>query len=132
MILVDTNVLIDVLRADPVWLPWSSQQLMLARHAGALGINYVVYAELHVHEQAAAVADAMLDEVGIAVLESTRESARLAAAAFRRYRERGGVRAGVLPDFFIGGQALAQGWPLLTRDAARYRTYFPELQLICP
>jgi predicted nucleic acid-binding protein len=132
VILVDTNVIVDVLKADPVWLPWSSQQLMLARRAGPLCINYVVYAELAAHEQAAHEIDAMLDDVGMVIQESTRESARLAAAAFRQYRRRGGARTGVLPDFFIGAQALAQGYPLLTRDASRYRSYFPALQLISP
>jgi predicted nucleic acid-binding protein len=52
--------------------------------------------------------------------------------AFRAYRQRGGSKTGVLPDFFIGAQGQAEGWTLLTRDAARYKTYFPEIKLICP
>lgn len=132
MILVDTNVIVDVLKADPVWLPWSSQQLMLARRAGPLCINYVVYAELAVHEEASHEMDALLDDMAVVMKEFTRTSARLAATAFRRYRQRGGSRTGVLPDFFIGAQALAEGCPLLTRDAARYRIYFPALELISP
>ncbi len=132
MTLVDTNVIVDVLKADPVWMPWSSQQLMQARRAGPLGINFVVYAELAVHEEVAREMDGLLNDMGVVVHESSRASARLAAAAFRQYRQRGGTRTGVLPDFFIGAQALADGCPLLTRDAARYRSYFPALELICP
>ena len=132
MILVDTNVIVDVLKADPIWLPWSAQHLMLARQAGPVYVNYVVYAELCAHEGAAAEADGLLADQGIAVCELSRESARLAGRAFRTYRERGGAKTGVLPDFFIGAHALAQGWKLLTRDAARYRSYFPKLKLICP
>lgn len=132
MILVDTNIIIDVLKADPVWLPWSAQNLMLARQAGPVFVNYVVYAELNTHEGTATQADAMLDDLGIAICDLTRESARMAARAFQQYRKRGGAKSGVLPDFFIGAHALAEDWKLLTRDAARYRTYFPKLKLICP
>ena len=132
MILVDTNVIVDVLKADPVWMPWSSQQLVQARRVGPLGINFVVYAELAVHDEVAHEMDGLLDDLGVVVAQSSRASARLAAAAFRQYRQRGGTRTGVLPDFFIGAQALADRCPLLTRDAARYRSYFPGLELICP
>ena len=132
MILVDTNVIIDVLKADPVWLPWSAQHLMLARQAGPVFVNYVVYAELNTHEGTSTQADAMLDDLSIAICDLTRESARIAARAFQHYRKRGGAKSGVLPDFFIGAHALAEDWKLLTRDAARYRTYFPKLKLICP
>ena len=105
---------------------------MQARRAGPLGINFVVYAELAVHEEVAREMDGLLNDTGVVVHESSRASARLAAAAFRQYRQRGGTRTGVLPDFFIGAQALADRCPLLTRDAARYRSYFPGLELICP
>lgn len=132
MTLVDTNVIVDVLKADPVWMPWSSQQLVQARRVGPLGINFVVYAELAVHDEVAHEMDGLLDDLGVVVAQSSRASARLAAAAFRQYRQRGGTRTGVLPDFFIGAQALADRCPLLTRDAARYRSYFPALELICP
>lgn len=132
MTLIDTNVLIDVLKADSMWMPWCAQQLMLARQAGPVAINWVVYAELQAHDGATQVADAFLADQGIVIRDMTRESARAAASAFKAYRQRGGSKTGVLPDFFIGAQALAEGWTLLTRDAARYKTYFPKLKLICP
>lgn len=132
MTLVDTNIIIDVLKADQVWLPWSAQHLMLARQAGPVFVNYVVYAELNTHEGASEQIDAMFDDLTIAICDLTRDSARLAARAFRQYRQRGGTKSGVLPDFFIGAHAQAEGWKLLTRDATRYKTYFPKLKLICP
>ena len=131
MILVDTNVLLDVFKRDPVWMPWSAQHLRRGRAQG-LAINIVVYAELVGHPGFDFDLDAFLDDLQISLPEISRTAARDAALAFRRYRERGGARTGVLPDFFIGAQAQTENWRLLTRDAARYRTYFPELQLIYP
>jgi predicted nucleic acid-binding protein len=130
--LVDTNVLIDLLRADPVWKDWSEQQLLMARASGGLVINAVVYAELAAVPETLPILDDFLDVAGITVQPLSRQCARLAGQAFWTYRRRKGVKSGVLPDFFIGAQAQAEGWSLLTRDASRYRTYFPTVKLICP
>ena len=56
----------------------------------------------------------------------------LAAQAFVQYRRRGGSKSQVLPDFFIGAHAAVEDWPLLTRDASRFRTYFPTLKVLSP
>jgi len=132
MILVDTNVFVDVINQDPVWLDWSLSKLSASAHADRLATNFVVYAELHTHDTAGPHIDALLDRLGVHVLDLTRPAAQLAATAFRQYRSRGGTRTGVLPDFFIGAHAQAEGWTLLTRDAGRYRSYFPGIALICP
>jgi predicted nucleic acid-binding protein len=60
------------------------------------------------------------------------EAAFLAGKAFQTYRKQGGSRRSPLPDFFIGAHAAIAGHRLLTRDIARYRTYFPKLPLIAP
>ena len=60
------------------------------------------------------------------------DAAFLAARAFLRYRRKGGTRPHPLPDFYIGAHAAVAGYTLLTRDARRYRTYFPKLRLIAP
>lgn len=132
MTLVDTNVFVDVIHRDPVWLEWSLRELIKARRQGPLITDFVVYAELHTHNTAGPHVDAFLDQLGVQVCDMSRCAAQLAATAFRTYRQRGGSKTGVLPDFFIGAHAQAEGWTLLTRDATRYRTYFPGIQLICP
>ena len=131
MILVDTNVLLDIYRADAIWMPWSLQHLQQAK-PGQLALNMVVYAELAGHPAEPENLDEFLETLGIQVLELSRPAARLAGLAFRQYRQRGGTKTGVLPDFFIGAHAQADGYQLLTRDAGRYKTYFPKLKLICP
>ena len=68
----------------------------------------------------------------IGIAATPRSALFLAGKAFRRYRAAGGARTGVLPDFFIGAHASVEGWPLLTRDAGRYRGYFPKVRLIAP
>jgi predicted nucleic acid-binding protein len=131
MILVDTNVLLDIYRADAIWMPWSLQHLQQAK-PGQLAINMVVYAELAGHPAEPANLDEFLEMLDIQMLELPRPAARLAGLAFRSYRQRGGTKTGVLPDFFIGAHAQAEGYKLLTRDAGRYKTYFPKIKLICP
>ncbi|WP_295552717.1 PIN domain-containing protein [Limnohabitans sp. Rim8] len=131
MILVDTNVLVDVIHQDPIWLDWSLRELIKAQNQEIL-TNYVVYAELHTHNTAGPHIDAFLQNLGVQVLDLSRPAAQLAALAFRSYRQRGGTKTGVLPDFFIGAHAQAEGFQLLTRDAGRYRSHFPGIDLICP
>ena len=131
MILVDTNVLLDIYRADAIWMPWSLQHLQQAK-PGQLALNMVVYAELAGHPAEPANLDEFLEMLGIQMLELSRPAARLAGLAFRSYRQRGGTKTGVLPGFFIGAHAQAEGYKLLTRDAGRYKTYFPKIKLICP
>ena len=131
MILVDTNVLVDVIHNDPIWLDWSLRALSKAQTKSAV-TNFVVYSELHTHNTAGPHIDVFLDQLKVQVLDLSKPAARLAGLAFRQYRQRGGTNTGVLPDFFIGAHAQADGYQLLTRDAGRYKTYFPKIKLICP
>ncbi len=132
MILVDTNVLLDLVTDDPVWADWSIRQLDAAALKGPLAINGVVYAELSVRFERIEALDALLDDSGIRLEKIPRAALFLAGKVFRRYRAAGGLRNGVLPDFFIGAHAAVAGLPLLTRDVQRYRTYFPSLGLLAP
>ena len=131
MILVDTNVLLDIYKADTVWMPWSVRQLRSAKPE-QLAINMVVYAELAAYPTEPGQIDKFLETLTIQVFDLTRPAARLAGQAFRQYRQRGGNKTGVLPDFFIGAHAETEKYKLLTRDAGRYKTYFPKIKLICP
>ena len=111
---------------------WSETKLLEARQAGALTINAVGYAELVPAFNSMAHLDGFLKRAKIAVKGISRPAAYLAGEVFLHYRKRRGVKTGVLADFFIGAQAQTEGWTILTRGAARYKTYFPAVTLICP
>ncbi len=132
MLLVDTNVLLDVVQNDDRWAAWSISQLRAQSAIHALVINPVIYAELSMAYSTVEGVDDAVDTMDLVVRELTRPALFLAAKAHIAYWQRGGVKLQVLPDFFIGAQAAVEGWPLLTRDAARYRTYFPGLTLLTP
>lgn len=117
---------------DPTWSSWSEAQLEQAALAGPIAINDVVYAETSIRYTRIEDLDRMLDDAEIDVLRTPRTALFLAGKAFQRYRAQGGKRTGVLPDFFIGAHAAVEGWSLLTRDARRYRGYFPRASLIAP
>jgi predicted nucleic acid-binding protein len=132
VILVDTNVLLDLVTDDPAWSDWSLARLEEAALAGQISINDIVYAEASIRYGRIEDLDAMLAQAMIEIAPTPRAALFLAAKAFQRYRTAGGTRTGVLPDFFIGAHAAVEGWPLLTRDAGRYRRYFPKLTLVAP
>lgn len=132
MTLVDSNVLLDLVTDDPDWSEWSLAHLEQAALAGPVFINDIVYAETSIRYDRMEDLDAMLAATMIGIAPTPRSALFLAGKAFRRYRTTGGTRTGVLPDFFIGAHAAIEGWPLLTRDARRYRSYFPRLTLIAP
>lgn len=132
MILVDTNVLLDIVLNDPNWADWSQLQLETASLRDRLSINAAIYAELSVGFERIEDVDAVLETTGIAITDIPRPALFLAGKAFQNYRKRGGQRTGVLPDFFIGAHAAVAGWPLLTRDRGRYQTYYPSIELIAP
>ena len=131
-ILVDTNVLIDVVQDEPEWAEWSLRQLRAQSQIHALVINPVVYAELSLSFSSLEALDKALAMLELSVMEIPRPGLFLAGKAFAQYRRRGGSKTQVLPDFFIGAHAAVMAWPLLTRDAKRYRTYFPSLHVIAP
>lgn len=132
MTLVDSNVLLDLMTDDKRWADWSQAQLEQASSAGPLLINNVIYAEISTRHSTVEAADAMLRDLDIDLVVIPRTALFLAGKAYLRYRANGGVRTGVLSDFFIGAHAAVERLPLLTRDARRYRRYFPTVELITP
>ena len=132
MLLVDTNVLVDVLQDDPRWADWSIGQLRAQAAIHELVINPVVYAELSLSFSSFASLDRTVATMELTLRELPRPALFLAGKAYLQYRRRGGSKAQVLPDFFIGAHAAVEGWPLLTRDASRFRTYFPTLDVVAP
>lgn len=132
MVLVDSNVLLDIVTDDPIWSPWSAAQIETFAEDGQSIINGVVYAELSVRFPTTDAVDEVLRQVRLTLEDTPRLSLFLAGKVYRQYRASGGARTGVLPDFFIGAHATVRGIPLLTRDPRRYRTYFPDVILIAP
>ncbi|HEU0156582.1 MAG TPA: type II toxin-antitoxin system VapC family toxin [Stellaceae bacterium] len=131
-VLVDSNVLLDLMTEDTRWFTWSARSVAGTADRYRLVINAMVYAEVSVRysrieDLDAALPKAMFDREAIPY-----EAAFLAGKCYLAYRNRGGTRRSPLPDFFIGAHAAVAGYRLLTRDPARYRTYFPRLGLIAP
>ena len=130
-VLVDSNVLLDVVTEDPRWFGWSSDALSRCAEEATLVVNPIIFAEVSIGFDRIEDLDGLLaDVVERAALPW--EAAFLAGKAFVRYRKRGGRRNSTLPDFYIGAHAAVARMALLTRDAARYRTYFPDVRVIAP
>jgi len=132
MTLVDTNVVLDVLADDPLWLEWSADQLVQCRERGPLLINEIIFAELSVWLDPEADLLRVLASLGIQMERTPIPALRVAASAFKRYRAAGGPRTSLLPDFFIGAHAEVLECAVLTRDPRRFRAYFPSVPLVTP
>jgi predicted nucleic acid-binding protein len=132
VVLVDTNVLLDVLQDDPQWAEWSQRNLESASLTDSLAINAVIYSELSIAFERIEDLEAVLSDASLSVEPIPREALFLAGKAFLDYRRRQGTKQSVLPDFYIGAHAAVGGYTILTRDVARYRTYFPTVVLIAP
>lgn len=130
--LVDSNVLLDVLTDDPTWGAWSGAQLAGCADRGVLVINPIIYAEVSVGFQRLEELEAALPADVFRRAPLPWEGAFLAGKAFLSYRRSRGTRSTPLPDFYIGAHAAVAGLTLVTRDAARYRTYFPRLEILAP
>jgi predicted nucleic acid-binding protein len=131
-VLIDSNVLLDVLTEDRQWATWSANAIETAGDRSTLVINPIVFAEVSVHFSRIEELDGALPKALFKREPISDEAAFLAGKAYLAYRRRGGARRSPLPDFFVGAHAAVAGYRLLTRDVARYRTYFPELGLIAP
>lgn len=131
-VIVDSNILLDVITGDPIWSGWSSDSLERLADEAILVLNALVYAEVSVGFDSIEALEEVLPHDLYRREHLPFEAAYLAGKAFRRYRMAGGSRHSPLPDFYIGAHAAVAGYRLLTRDVARYRTYFPSLELISP
>lgn len=130
--LFDANVLIDIATTSPAWNAWSERQFVIASSLGRVCVNPIIYAECAPAFADEGDLDRWFDGSDIERLALPYSAAWRAADAFKGYRRAGGTRVSLLPDFYIGAHAEAESLTLVTRDAARYRTYFPKVQLITP
>lgn len=132
MILIDSNVLLDIFTKDPNWFQWSSEKLMECFDKYTLAINPIIYAEVSIGFKSIEELEEALPFNSFECLPLNKEIAFLAGKCFLKYKKRGGQKGATLPDFFIGAHASILNIPLLTRDQNRYQDYFPKLKLISP
>jgi predicted nucleic acid-binding protein len=130
--LVDSSVILDIVTDDPAWSQWSADALSLALDDGVLVINPIVYGEVSIGFDRIEDLDDAVPAEDFRREALPYEAGFLAGKAFLAYRKRGGEKRSPLADFYIGAHAAVRRYRLLTRDAARYRTYFPSLTLIAP
>jgi predicted nucleic acid-binding protein len=132
VLLVDTNVLLDIVEHDPVWRDWSAEQLRDQKIVHELVISPVVYAELGPSFSSQQRLDAEVQLIGLRFRDLPKSALYLAGVAHRQYRRAGGARESILADFLIGAHAMVLGCGILTRDARRYRSHFPRVTLVTP
>ncbi len=131
-VLVDSNVILDLFLNDPNWAEWSETTLEELSAANRLFINPMIYAEISIGFERIEELESALRSTGFILLDIPKEALFLAGKAFLKYKTRLGNRRFPLPDFFIGAHAAVMELALLTRDARRYRSYFPTVRLISP
>jgi predicted nucleic acid-binding protein len=131
-VLVDSNVLLDVALNDPVWADWSGRAIAEVAEYSTMVINPIIYAEVSVGYSTIEALDAVLPVSLYQRAPLPWDAGFLAGKCFLLYRRRGGARTSPLPDFYIGAHAAIGRLALLTRDAPRYRSYFPQLEILAP
>lgn len=129
---MDSNVLLDIATNDPIWSEWSETALEECAEHTTLIINPIIYAEVSIGYTTIEGLDAALPPTLYQREPLPREAGFLAGKCFLLYRRRGGLRNSPLPDFYIGAHAAVEHLALLTRDAARYRSYFPTIDILAP
>jgi len=132
MILIDSNVLLDILDEDSEWYAWSSETVIRSANESTVAINPVIYAEASIRFASPAEFEEVFPEAVFRREPLPFLAGFLAGKAHFEYRRRGGVRVATLPDFFIGSHAAVSGYRILTRDPRRFQRYFPSVKLIAP
>ncbi len=131
-VFVDSCVLLDLFTDDPKWANWSEKILCIYSRTNTLYINSIVYTEVSIGFNRIEEVEHAIGQVGVTVLEIPREALFLAGKVFLNYRKNKGTKSSTLPNFFIGAHASVSSFDLITRDTAKYKTYFPNIKLVCP
>ena len=130
--ILDSNVILDILHEDAIWFSWSARQIRMRSEAGKLIVNAIIFAEASLRYASFGEYKRLVGSVGVELEDIPWEAAFLSGQAQNQYRHLGGRRERILADFLIGAHAVIRGYAILTRDQARYRTYFPQLEIIAP
>ena len=132
MILVDSNIILDIITHDPVWYEWSSSQLKNVTNTSVLIINSIIYTEVSINFATIEEVEDVLSVHFFIREPLPAEACFLAGKVFMSYKKQSGNKSSPLADFFIGAHAAVKKYALLTRDTKRYKTYFPTVDLISP
>lgn len=130
-VLVDSNIFLDVFTGG-LESSWSAEALAEAGRDASLGVNPVIWSEISTRFATESDLAEALSGLPLEKYTIPYEAAFLAGKVHLAYRRAGGARERTLPDFLIGAHAAIGGHRLLTRDAARYRSYFPSIEIISP
>jgi predicted nucleic acid-binding protein len=131
-ILVDSCVLLDLFTDDAEWAEWSEKILGQYSQTNTLYINSIIYTEVSIGFNLIEEVEAAIEQAGIKVLEIPREALFLAGKVFLNYRKSKGTKHSTLPDFYIGAHATISTFDLITRDISKFKTYFPNINIIYP
>lgn len=131
-VMLDSCVYLDIFTRDKHWYAWSSKALSSAANQGSIVINPIIYAEISIRFERIEELEQVLPPDVFDYRPIPREAAFLAGKSFLKYRTRGGAKSLPLPDFFIGAHAAIENLTLITRDAKRFKTYFPFLNILSP
>ncbi|MBU1172102.1 MAG: type II toxin-antitoxin system VapC family toxin [Proteobacteria bacterium] len=131
-ILVDSNIILDIFLDDPIWADWSEATLETCAQRSTLYINPIIYTEISIGFDRIEDLESAVRRSGFQMINISKEALFLAGKAFLKYRKNKGTKRSPLPDFYIGAHAAVLGLELITRDVARYSTYFPTVPLISP
>jgi predicted nucleic acid-binding protein len=129
---VDSSVLLDVFSGSSKFGTSSREALKAAELEGSLLASEVVWAEVRAHFSSRGAFERAMSELGISFDASNEESATLAGEAWKAYRNHGGRRSALVPDFLIAAHAVVRAERLLTRDRGFTRAWFPRLVVIGP
>ena len=131
-VLIDSCILLDLFTNDPHWADWSESTLERYSQTNTLYINSIIYTEVSIGFEKIEEVEEAISTLGIKVLEIPREALFLTGKAFIQYRRNKGTKNSSLPDFFIGAHSAVTQLDLITRDLSKYKTYFPQVNLIHP
>ena len=131
-VLIDSCVLLDIFTNDSNWVNWAEETLYEYSQTNTLYINSIIYTEISIGFATIEEVEDVIHAAGIKVLQIPREALFLSGKVFLTYRRNKGMKHSPLPDFFIGAHASVEKFKLITRDKARYQTYFPQVELVMP
>jgi hypothetical protein len=129
---IDTNILLDIFTSDPRFMESSKAAFKRCVQEGGVCGCEIVWVETATMFRAKHDFMSAIHSLDLEFSPINAESALVAAELWKKYRQTGGRREKVAPDFLIGAHALTQCDRLLTRDKGFYRHYFADLEIITP